>query len=60
MIAAGAGAGLVAAFNAPISGVLFVVEELPDLSVDAGTAISLIGAVVSRLLGGGASNLTQY
>lgn len=56
IIAAGAGAGLAAAFNTPITGVLFVVEQLlQDLSgLTLGTAIvaSFIGAVVSRLLGG--------
>ncbi|ARV61574.1 chloride channel protein [Nostocales cyanobacterium HT-58-2] len=61
MIAAGAGAGLSAAFNAPITGMIFVVEELlQDLSgLTLGTAIiaSFIGGVVSRLLGGGSLQL---
>lgn len=61
MIAAGAGAGLAAGFNAPIAGVLFVVEELlQDVSgLTLGTAIlaSFIGAVVSRVLGGNSLDL---
>lgn len=62
LIAAGAAAGLAAGFNAPISGLLFVVEELlQDFSgLTLGTAIlaSFIGAVVSRLLGGQGLNLS--
>ncbi len=63
LISAGAAAGLAAGFNAPIAGVLFVVEELlqdfSDLTLGSAILASFIGAVVSRLLGGQGLNLTM-
>lgn len=56
LIAAGAGAGLAAAFNAPLSGVIFVLEELqrdftPTVFTSAFVAC-VIADMVARLLSG--------
>ncbi|MDX2228319.1 MAG: chloride channel protein [Leptolyngbyaceae cyanobacterium bins.349] len=63
LIAAGAAAGLAAGFDAPIAGMLFVIEELlHDVSsLTLGTAIlaSFTGGIVSRVLAGPSLNLVD-
>ena len=65
LLAAGAGAGLTAAFNAPFAGILFVVEEMRPqfhysvLSVQAVVIACAISDVVTRLLVGSVNAITM-
>lgn len=60
LVAAGAGAGLAAAFNAPFAGILFVVEEMRPqfrysvISVQTVIIACAVADIVVRLVAGGA------
>ncbi len=65
LLAAGAGAGLTAAFNAPFAGILFVVEEMRPqfqysvLSVQAVVVACALSDVVTRFLIGDVAAITM-
>lgn len=65
LLAAGAGAGLTAAFNAPFAGILFVVEEMRPqfhynvVSVQAVVIACAISDVVTRLMVGDVAAITM-
>jgi chloride channel protein, CIC family len=50
-IAAGAGAGLAAAFNAPLAGLLFVLEELQGNFAPGMFAAALVASIVADVVG---------
>jgi len=50
LIAAGAGAGLAAAFNAPLAGFIFVIEELQREMSPLTYGTALIGAVIADIV----------
>lgn len=63
LVSAGAGAGLTAAFNAPLAGILFVIEEMrPEFqdrisSIRAVTLASIMASVVIRTFQGQGSSM---
>jgi CIC family chloride channel protein len=65
LVAAGAAAGLAAAFNAPLAGLIFVTEEMRDqfkynfYSLTAVTLSSVVAVIVVQLLSGRQPDITD-